>query len=218
MAVNSLFNSDFRINGVDPDINDANRDIPFLSTSLDSIRVYNFEIRISNPSVRPKGLVLAAKKVSSSGHKVENIAVRRLNDTFYYPGGADSDELTITFDHLANSLAINDMYSWFKACTYNPENGIVAASTNTKASILDVLYLGNDRSVLKAVSYHGAYPMSFKPAESNYNTNNEFHTFEVGFRYDFMTYYGTGGGRQSISGVRGGASLPDGDIAPPPGT
>ena len=147
-------------------------------------------------------MVLAAKKVSSAGHKVETIAVRRLNDTFYYPGGADSDELTITFDHLQNDQAINNLYKWLQNCSYNPETGVVAGATATKQCILDVLYLGNDRSVKKAVSYHGAFPISFKPAESNYNTNNEFHTFEAGFRFDFMTYYSlepiSGGNRPNI--------------------
>ena len=203
MAVNSYYANDFRdLNDqVSRDVTEGNRGVPLLSTALDSIRVYNFEIRISNPLVFPRGMVLAAKKVSSAGHKVETIAVRRLNDTFYYPGGADSDELTITFDHLAKDPAITELYNWFTICTYSPESGAVASPERTKSSILEVLYLDNNRQVKKAVSYHGAFPISFKPAESNYNTNNEFHTFEAGFRYDFMTYFAVGPEQSTIGGV-----------------
>lgn len=171
-----------------------NRDLPSLSTNLDSIRTYNFEVRIAGPILGnndKQSFVLGAKKVTSSGHKVEPIAVRRLNDTFYYPGGADSDELIITFDHQLESKAVAAVYKWLQRGSYNPATGLSPEADLGKQSILDILYLDSGRNVSKVVSYFGCFPISFKPSEHNYNTNNEFHTFEATFRYDFMTYYDT---------------------------
>jgi len=193
MAIISRYKADFRADNLGTDPKSATRNIPKLSQQLDSIRAYNFEIRIRNApisrSYATDDVVLAAKKVTSSGHKVETIPVRRLNDTYYYPGGADSDELTITFDHLLKADAIAGVYSWFQNGAYNPATGIVAGAERAKSTIMDVLYLDNARNVLKVVTYYGIFPTSFKPSEANYSTNNEFHTFEVTFRYDFMTYF-----------------------------
>lgn len=169
-----------------------NRSLPSLSTNLDSIRTYNFEIRISGPLLSnndKQSFILGAKKVTSSGHKIEPIAVRRLNDTFYYPGGADSDELIITFDHQLETKAVDAVYTWLKNGAYNPETGLSPQADLGKQTILDIMYLDSGRNVSKVVSYFGCFPVSFKPSEHNYNTNNEFHTFEATFRYDFMTYF-----------------------------
>lgn len=192
----SRFRTEFRANTLGH-AGQENRNLPKLSTNLDSIRTYNFEIRLTNvPFISSRTgrdgvspIILGAKKVSSSGHKIEPIAVRRLNDTFYYPGGADSEELIITFDHLILEPAVKNVYNWLQNATYNPATGISPGSNDTKAAILDILYLDNARETSKAVSYYGCFPVSFKPAEHNYSTNNEFHTFEATFRYDFMTYY-----------------------------
>jgi len=165
--------------------------LPRISKGLDSIRVYNFEVHfrgIPSPGVangRENNLVLAAKKVTSAGHNVEDIPVRRLNDLLYYPGAANSDELTITFDHLVYDPTSEDLFNWFKGATYNPNTGIVAGA---KTASIDVVYLTNARQIRSINTYVGVYPKSFKPAESNYATSNEFHTFDVIFRYDFMDH------------------------------
>lgn len=168
--------------------------LPLISKGLDSIRVYNFEVHfrgIPNPGFGSisngtnNNLVLAAKKVTSAGHSVEDIAVRRMNDLLYYPGAATSDELTITFDHLLYENTAEELYNWFKNATYNPNNGVVAGK---KAASIDVVYLTNSREIKSVSTYAGVYPKSFKPAESNYSTTNEFHTFDVVFRYDFMDH------------------------------
>ena len=131
---------------------------------------------------------LAANKVTSAGHKVADIGVRRLNDLLYYPGAAESDLLTITFDHLLEGQPMHDLFTYFAMAAYNPKNGIVANANVGKIGSIDIVHLDNARTPRAITTYYGAYPASFKPGESNYSTNNQFHTFEVTFRYDFMNY------------------------------
>ena len=198
MAVNTFYNPNGSGTFRDGLGAGQSKTLPRVSKGLDSVRVYNFEVHFRGiPGLQANGrsenLVLAAKKVTSAGHNVEDIPVRRLNDLLYYPGAANSDELTITFDHLVYDPTSEDLFTWFKNATYNPNNGIVAGA---KTASIDVVYLTNARQVRSVNTYVGVYPKSFKPAESNYATSNEFHTFDVTFRYDFMdhnieTYFST---------------------------
>lgn len=208
----SFYNDRFRASS-------PNRDgrLPQVSTALDSVRSYNFEIQFNRIPIVGDALrqldpqaaaallergapssdvgqffTLAANKVTSAGHKVADIAVRRLNDNLYYPGGADSDVLTITFDHLLLREPMHDLYTWFQTAAYNASTGRVSNSVVAKAGSVDVVYLDNARNIKSITTYFGVYPQSFKPAESSYGQNNTFHTFEVAFRYDFMNYKGRG--------------------------
>lgn len=170
-----------------------NNKLPAVSTNLDSVRTYSFEVQFKNlpPSLfigSNTYLTLAAKKVTSAGHGVEDIAVRRLNDVLYYPGAATTDELTITFDHLIYNESTQKLFDWFRTCTYDPRTGQARSAAGAKVGAIDVVFYDNGRNPVSVTTYFGAYPKSFKPAESNYSTANEFHTFEVAFRYDFMDY------------------------------
>src|SRR5690242_19373814 len=78
------------------------KNLPVISEKLDSIRVYQFEVHFvgldkfnatDGPQGFPEDLTLAAKRVSSSGFKTEDIVVDRLNDKLYYPGKINQDEL-----------------------------------------------------------------------------------------------------------------------------
>ena len=192
-------------------INPTKDNLPELSYGLDSARVYNFEVHFHGvpgydapinetnqatagveASKVKKFLTLAAKKVTSAGHTVEDIAVRRLNDVMYYPGAVSNDELTITFDHLNGHPSTEGLFQWFRAASYDPRTGI---SAGYKSARVEVVQFTADRKIRSINTYYGVYPKSFKPAELNYNTNNEFHTYEVALRYDFMDHTGgTGGG------------------------
>lgn len=192
-------------------INPTKDNLPELSYGLDSARVYNFEVHFHGvpgydapinqanaatagsaggreSSKVKKYLTLAAKRVASAGHTVEDIAVRRLNDLMYYPGAVSTDELTVTFDHLNNHPSTEGLFKWFRAASYDPLTGI---SAGYKSARVEVVQFTADRRVRSINTYYGVYPKSFKPAELNYNTNNEFHTYEVVLRYDFMDHTGS---------------------------
>lgn len=169
------------------------RGLPILSTDLDSIRVYNFEVQFNgtnafNPTNANQALTLAAKRVQSAGASVEDIQVRRLNDLYHYPGAANNQDLIITFDHLLLSKPMETLYNWFANGSYNPRTGVVANARDSKIHSIDVLYYDNEKTIQNVTSYYGVFVSNFAPGEHNYTTANEFHTFDVTFRYDFMEY------------------------------
>ena len=175
----------------------AGQGLPVISTELDSVRTYQFEVHFYglplNRVTDGGDLTLAAKQVSNAGMRVEDITVKRLNDTIYYPGqGQAETELQITFDHLYLKQTAPTLWDWFKT-VYNPltgdstENSRPASdnSPHFKANKLEVVYLDNKKVPYEAIEYYGVYPKSWTPAEVNYSTN-DFHTITVNFRYDFM--------------------------------
>ena len=203
----SYYDNNFRLTRP----NRATGALPSVSKGLDSHRIYNFEVHFNRvpifntttadrgqveaiadrgvaPTFNEQWFTLAANKVTSAGHKVADIGVRRLNDLLYYPGASESDLLTITFDHLLERQPMHDLFTYFSVAAYNPKNGIVANARTGKVGSIDIVHLDNARQIKAITTYYGAYPASFKPGESNYSTNNQFHTFEVTFRYDFMNY------------------------------
>jgi len=170
-------------------------EMPKLSTALDSIRPYQFEVEFVIPgglTVPPKLLTVAAKQVSEIGFTVEDIEVHRVNDRYYYPGKATPEEVTITFDNLKSNplggseMALAELYSWMQR-TYDPLTGEfgdieVNVKTNMKIHQLD-----EDLSPMASVTLYGCYPKSYKTAEYNYATPTDFHTLTATFRYDFMS-------------------------------
>lgn len=161
-----------------------------LSTSLDSIRTYQWEIQFRLPQGidgdAKKHLTLAAKKVSQIGFAVEDITVHRVNETYYYPGKASTDELTVTFDNLMQQDVSEILFRWMQN-THNPTTGKQGYAGVIKA-YATVLQLGPDGTPLKAVTLGGIYPKSWKGAELSYATTNEFHTIEMKFRYDTILH------------------------------
>lgn len=190
MANKSYYNDNFN-----RDINRSKKNVPEISTSLDSVRAYSFEVHFhnipGNPEKTKKFLTLAAKKVESAGQSVEDIAVRRLNDLVYYPGAASQDELKITFDDLIQDPAGEALFNWFRTSAYDPLSG---RSFGSKASRVEVVSLNTLREVKAITTYYGVYVKAFKPGEFNYTTNNEFHVHEVTLRYDFMDHDEISGG------------------------
>ena len=173
--------------------------LPVISTQLDSVRAYQFEVHFyglpqNRNTNHAQDLTLAAKQVSPGGISVESITVDRLNDKVYYPGKMSQEELTITFDHLYLRETAPTLWDWFKS-VYDPITGNLVSNSrpggantpNFKAQRLEIVFLDNVKQPHAVLEYYGVYPMSFKPSELNYSTN-EFHTIEVGFKYDFLDF------------------------------
>ena len=175
------------------------RDLPTISEGLNSVRTYSFECHFELPNgVREGGgdsfLTLAAKQVSNIGFTVEDIEVHRVNDRVFYPGKPSPEEVTITFDNLYQKKVSNTLWNWFKSI-YNPMTGELLQNVSTslgvepkgdfKARELKVYQLDPHGKPLMTTKMIGVYPKSWKTAEFNY-TNNDFHTIEMTFRYDFL--------------------------------
>lgn len=177
--------------------------LPLISQNLDSVRTYQFELHfdripdgiLSDP-VDERKLVLACKQVSQVGFSVEPIEVHRVNDKVFYPGKASPEELTVTFDNFyeTNADVSQSLYRWFQSI-YNPVTGRfnttpgpegTGTTPKTEFKSTGRLYmLDAQGSPISETTLIGLMPISWKTAEFNYSTN-EFHTIEMGFRYDFL--------------------------------
>jgi hypothetical protein len=143
MANNSYLKNEYRSNFT------PGKTLPRISTDLDSVRSYQFEVRFSEipnfaeeaatilpggvgPLVQAVGslagggasnqMTAAAKQVSPIGGSVDDIVVDRLNDKVYYPGKYTPENVTITFDNQLLSRSTPAIYNWFKTI-YDPITG-----------------------------------------------------------------------------------------------
>ena len=170
--------------------------LPTISTDLDSVRAYQFEVQFEGvPGLgKSDDLTIAAKQVTQAGMSVEDIVIDRVNDKIYYPGKATPELITVTFDNLYLKEASDTLYKWFQN-TYDPLTGEMTKNSppgkggggSFKANKMTILQLSNNMSPHSAVECYGVWVKSWKTAEFNYATN-EFHTIEVEFRYDFMDH------------------------------
>ena len=173
------------------------KSLPIVSTELDSVRTYQFEVHFYGLPLDLLGeqtdLTLAAKQVSPpGGFSVEDIEVNRVNDKMYYPGRPSPEEVTITFDNLYNRRTQETLWEWFKAI-YDPITGDMTKNSSPggsgnasfKATKMEIIQLDNTKTPHASIELYGVYPKAFRPGEHNYSTN-DMHTIEVTFRYDFM--------------------------------
>jgi hypothetical protein len=193
------------------------KSLPRISTQLDSVRSYQFEVKfygvpgvtllgrvaqgIGLPADSTKVLSTAAKQVSPIGGSVDDIVVDRLNDKVYYPGKFTPEEVTITFDNQLLTKSTPALWEWFKTI-YNPITGDATknsppggtgflgfgAGKDFKANKLEILELDNTNSPHSYITVYGVYPKTVRFSEKNYGSN-DFSTIEVTFRFDFMDYY-----------------------------
>jgi len=105
------------------------KNLPKVSTSLDSVRAYQFEVLFRGlppgavlPGQDVNALTLAAKQVSPIGGTLEDIVVDRVNDKVFYPGKFTPDEVTITFDNLLVERTTPLLWRWFTR-VYDPLTG-----------------------------------------------------------------------------------------------
>ena len=190
--VDSFLKNDYRANFT------PGETLPKISTKLDSVRSYQFEVRffgvpqefINSQQV----LTAAAKQVSPIGGSTDEIVVDRLNDKMYYPGKFSPEAVTITFDNQLLSQTTPTLWNWFKTI-YDPITGDstkLAApggpgNKSFKASKMTVLELDNTNEPHAYIEMYGVYPTGVRFSEKNYATN-DFSTVEVTFRYDFVDY------------------------------
>ena len=157
--------------------------LPSLSTELDSVRAYQFEVQFEGVPGTPADMTLAAKQVSPIGVQVDDIEVHRVNEKFFYPGKPGPEEVTITFDDLYKGVS-QDLYNWFKQ-TYDNSTGSI---TTNKAQKCTVVQLDGDLNVVGSTTMYGVYPKGWKESEYNYSTANDFHTIEMVLRFDFADH------------------------------
>ena len=161
-----------------------------LSQQYDSLRTYSWLVSIeglgtgetgTNPRDQTNALTLACKQIGAIGFSVEDIAVDRVNDKFYYPGKYSADETTFTFDNLIKGDAAETLFKWISE-TYNPTTGQLGTSAMKRK--ITITQLDADHTPKMTITLYGAYAKFYRLAELNYSTN-DFHTIEVGVRYDF---------------------------------
>ena len=162
-----------------------------LSQQYDSLRTYSWLISIGglgdttgadgSPRDQTNSLTLACKQVGAIGFQVEDIAVDRVNDKFYYPGKYSADETTLTFDNLVTGEAANALFGWISE-TYDPTTGVLGTSAMKRK--IQITQLDADHKPKMMITLYGAYAKFYRLAELNYSTN-DFHTIEVGVRFDF---------------------------------
>ena len=172
--------------------------LPTISTDLDSVRTYQFEIHffgLPENVTNQSDLTLAAKKVGGLELKNEAITVDRVNDKVFYPGKTTPGELTVDFDNLYLRETASDLFRYFRN-TYDPITGEMTknaqpggtAGSTFKADKVEIVMLDNTMTPHSTVELYGVYPTSWSASEFNYS-QNQFHQLTVNFKYDFMNTY-----------------------------
>jgi hypothetical protein len=172
--------------------------LPTVSTDLDSVRAYQFEIHffgLPEDITNSTDLTLAAKKVGGLEMKNEAIVIDRVNDKLHYPGKTTPGELTVDFDNLYLRETAADLYRFFRH-TYDPITGEMTksaqpggtAGTTFKADKVEIVMLDNTLTPHSVIELYGVYPTSWSASEFNYS-QNQFHQLTVNFKYDFMNVY-----------------------------
>jgi len=171
--------------------------LPVVSTELDSVRSYQFEIHfhgLPDTVTDTRDLTLAATKVNGIGIKSTYLPIDRVNDKLYYPGKVQTEDLKVTFDNLYLRETASDLWRYFKSI-YDPITGEMTqdsrpggANPGFKAERMEIVQLDNTMTPHSTVELMGVWPIQWKAAEFNYSTN-EFHKLEVDFKYDFIHQY-----------------------------
>ena len=159
-----------------------------LSQQYDSLRTYSWLISIDGvgsggggPRDNSNAITLACKQIGNIGFSVEDIAVDRINDKYYYPGKYAADETTLTFDNLIEGGAAVALFNWMRE-TYDPFTGKLGGP-DMKRKIF-ITQLDAQHNPKMRITLYGAYCKFYRLAELNYSTN-DFHTIECGVKYDF---------------------------------
>lgn len=172
---------------------------PSISTILDSVRAYQWEVTFDFPDGRgseelvgiKKPMTLAAKQVNGLGFNVEDIEVNRVNDKVYYPGRVSYEEAVITFDNIQGGKLDKLLYEVMSR-TFDPRTGVlgnvgnpIGAGSGFVKGEIQLVQLATDGTPRNVIRLIGAYAKALTHGEYNYSTN-EFHTLEMTFRYDYF--------------------------------
>jgi hypothetical protein len=177
-------------------------DLPTISTELDSVRAYQFEVHfygLPDNISSTQDLTLAAKRVAGLDMKNEAIAVDRVNDKVFYPGKTTPGELQVDFDNLYMKQTASDLFRYFQS-TYDPLTGEMTknaapggnANSTFKARKVEIVMLDNSLTPHSVIELYGVYPTAWSASEFNYS-QNQFHQLTVNFKYDFMNVKNTYG-------------------------
>ena len=174
--------------------------LPTISTDLDSVRAYQFEVHFTVPGgileEQPQALTLAAKKVTGADFTIEPVAVNRVNDKVFYPGRPTPGDVVITFDNIYLKRVATDLWNYFTTI-YDPISGEMEKNTTPgggggigafKAERMEIVQLDNAMNPHATIDLYGVWPTKWSAAEFNYSTN-DFHSIDVTFKYDFMSQY-----------------------------
>ena len=171
-------------------INKETLQLPKISTNLDSVRQYQWEVQIFPPTLAgvgtaafKEGFVLGAKQVQGLGYSLKDIEVHRVNDKVFYPGKVEQEEVSVTFDNLLNYPLTEDLFKYLNNA-YNMQTGFYRDANAIKGSMVVLEFDGTGR-IKNQIELKGVYPKSYMKADKNY-AQSEFDTLEVKFRYDFM--------------------------------
>jgi len=172
---------------------------PSISTILDSVRAYQWEVTFNFPdgvgseeiAGIKKPMTLAAKQVNGLGFNVEDIEVNRVNDKVYYPGRVSYEEAVITFDNIQGAKLDKLLYEVMSR-TFDPRTGVLGSVGNPNGAgsglvkgEIQLVQLATDGTPRNVIRLIGAYAKALTHGEYNYSTN-EFHTLEMTFRYDYF--------------------------------
>jgi hypothetical protein len=174
----SYYQSEFRTS-----VGKGGSTVPQISTAIDSVRTFQFEVQFTNSPAGQKA-TLAAKKVTAAAITNEPIVVDRINDKVYYPGKTTPEEITVTFDNLLSPAMSPKLFEWFKG-TYDPETGKLAGAADAKNTTMSIVMLDGDMNPVSEAMFVGVFPTKFSLSEFQYS-ENQFHTVEVTFRFDYM--------------------------------
>ena len=171
--------------------------LPVVSTDLDSVRAYQFEIHfqgLPGDIVNETDFTLAAKSVGGAMYSADKIKVSRVNDTLFYPGKPTAGDLLVKFDNLYLRETASDLWRYFKS-VYDPITGEMTKNASPgggdptfKAEKVEIVQLDNTMVPHATLELYGVWPSKWSASEFNYETN-QFHTLEVTFAYDFMQQY-----------------------------
>ena len=175
----SYYKSDFR-----GTVGGGGGSLPTISTDLDSVRAFQFEVQFTGFGPNTKTATLAAKKVTAVAMTNEPIVVDRVNDKVYYPGKTTPEEITVTFDNLYLSKINKSLWNWFTK-TYDPGTGALGDADSVKSSKMDIVMLNNKLQPVTSARLIGVFPTKYSLSEFQYS-ENQFHTIEVTFRFDYM--------------------------------
>ena len=175
----TFYKSDFR-----GSITGGGASLPSISTDLDSVRAFQFEVQFTGFGADTKTATLAAKKVSAAAMTNEPIVVDRVNDKVYYPGKTTPEEITVTFDNLYLKKINQSLWEWFTR-TYDPQTGALGDASKVKASKMEIVMLNNKLQPVTSAMMIGCFPVKYSLSEFQYS-ENQFHTIEVTFRFDYM--------------------------------
>jgi len=174
-------------------LNTPDKIIPEISTDLESVRAYQFEVNFRGfPALNAdgRGLTVAAKRVGAISYGVESITLDRLNDRVYYPGKATPEPIEIEFDNLLLKNTTEKLWQTFKE-VYSPVTGKMGFRAQNglryKGDKMTIIELNNDNVPIGGIELFGVYPEKVSFSEKNYSTS-EFSTVAVTFRYDFLNF------------------------------